>query len=230
LSRGALSATAAITLIAAVLLTGCSSHGEAAATSASPVPSQTIQSGASSGPEAKVHINYGSERDYLSSLTVTKYPAAYTLDTARGGQDANASIFRFDGGVPVWQIQVDTSVLSDLPGLGKKSEYRLSEVQYGVVPKHFVQSTPDLGSPEPLEANHYYIFSVMRASGSTDYEAIKVEADGSLEGYNAEPRAGTSFRLCCNVNADFPGTAPAPPPPPSDSNGPNSNGPDSNSP
>jgi hypothetical protein len=220
----------AITLIAAVLITGCSSHGETAATSALPGPSQTMQSGASSNPEAKIHIIYGSERDYLSSLTVTKYPAAYALDTARSGQDANASTFRFDGGVPVWQIQIDKSVLSDLPGLGKKSEYRLSEVQYGVVPKHFVQSTPDLGSPEPLEANHYYIFSVMRVSGSTDYEAIKVEADGSLEGYNAEPRAGTSFRLCCNVNSDFPGTAPAPTPVPSDSNGPNLNAPDSNGP
>jgi hypothetical protein len=184
-----------------------------------------VQSGASSSPEAKVHINYGSERDYLSSLAVTKYPAAYALDTSRGGPDANASIFRFDGGVPVWQIQVDKGVLSDLPGLGKRGEYRLSEVQYGVVPRHFVQSTPDSGPPEPLEPNHYYIFSVMRVSGSTNYEAIKVEADGSLEGYDAEPRAGTSFRLCCKVNADFPGTAPAPPPVPSDSNGPASNGP-----
>ena len=189
-----------------------------------------MQSGASFSPEAKVHINYGSERDYLSSLTVTKYPAAYALDTSRGGPDANASIFRFDGGVPVWQIQVDKGVLSDLPGLGKRGEYRLSEVQYGVVPRHFVQSTPDSGPPEPLEPNHYYIFSVMRVSGSTNYEAIKVEADGSLEGYDAEPRAGTSFRLCCKVNADFPGTAPAPPPPPTDSNGPNSNNPASNGP
>jgi hypothetical protein len=217
-------------LIAVTLLTGCSSHGEAAATSASPGPSQTVQSGASSNPEAKIHINYGSERDYLSSLTVTKYPAAYALDTARGGPDANASVFRFDGGVPVWQIQVDRGVLSDLPGLGKRDEYRLSEVQYGVVPRHFVQGTPDSGSPEPLEPNHYYIFSVMRVSGSTNYEAIKVEADGSLEGYVAEPRAGTSFRLCCNVNADFPGAAPAPPPPPSDSNGPNPTNPGSNGP
>ena len=170
-----------------------------------------MQSGANSNPEAKIHIDYGSERDYLSSLSVTKYPAAYALDTARGGPDANASVFRFDGGVPVWQIQVDKGVLSDLPGLGKRGEYRLSEVQYGVVPRHFVQGTPDSGSPEPLEPNHYYIFSVMRVSGSTNYEAIKVEANGSLEGYDAEPRAGTSFRLCCNVNADFPGAAPAPP-------------------
>jgi len=217
-------------LIAPALLTGCSSHGEAAATSASSGPSQTVQSGASSSPEAKIHINYGSEHDYLSSITVTKYPAAYALDTTRGGPDADASIFRFDGGVPVWQIQVDRGVLSDLPGLGKRGEYRLSEVQYGIVPRHFVQSTPDSGPPEPLEPNHYYIFSVMRVSGSTNYEAIKVEADGSLQGYDAEPRAGTSFRLCCNVNADFPGTAPAPTPSPADSNVPNPNGPDSNGP
>ena len=189
-----------------------------------------MQAGAGSSPEAKIHINYGSERDYLSSLTVTKYPAAYTLDASQDRQDANASTFRFDGGVPVWQIQVDKGVLSDLPGLGKRTEYRLGEVQYGIVPKHFVQSTPDSGSPEPLEPNHYYIFSVMRVSGSTNYEAIKVEADGSLEGYDAEPRAGTSFRLCCNVNPHFPGTAPAPPPSPSDSNSLDSNSPDSNAP
>jgi len=223
-------ASAVVTLIAVALLTGCSSHGEAAATSASSSPSQTVQSGAGSSPEAKIHIDYGSERDYLSSLTVTKYPAAYALDTARGGKDANASIFRFDGGVPVWQIQVDRGVLSDLPGVGNKGAYRLSEVQYGVVPRHFVQSTPDSGPAEPLEPNHYYIFSVMRVSGSTNYEAIKVEADGSLEGYDAEPRAGTSFRLCCNVNADFPGTAPVPTPSPTDSNGPNSNNPGSHGP
>jgi hypothetical protein len=184
-------ASAVVTLIAVALLTGCSSHGEAAATSASSSPSQTVQSGAGSSPEAKIHIDYGSERDYLSSLTVTKYPAAYALD---------------------------------------KGAYRLSEVQYGVVPRHFVQSTPDSGPPEPLEPNHYYIFSVMRVSGSTNYEAIKVEADGSLEGYDAEPRAGTSFRLCCNVNADFPGTAPVPTPSPTDSNGPNSNNPGSHGP
>jgi hypothetical protein len=44
---------------------------------------------------------------------------------------------------------------------------------------------------------------VTRASGSTNYEAIKVEADGALEAYEAEPRAGTSFRLCCNLSAGF---------------------------
>ncbi|MGH7933000.1 MAG: hypothetical protein ACREQN_07500, partial [Candidatus Binataceae bacterium] len=57
--------------------------------------------------------------------------------------------------------------------------------------------------PEPLEPDHYYIFEVSRGSGSISWEAVKVSADGSLESYVAEPRAGTSYRLCCNVGLDF---------------------------
>ncbi len=27
--------------------------------------------------------------------------------------------------------------------------------------------------------------------------------DGTLEGYSAQPMAGSSFELCCNIAADF---------------------------
>jgi hypothetical protein len=83
-------------------------------------------------------------------------------------------------------------------------------VKYGQMPAGFSQTAPDSGPPEPLEPSTYYVFSVTRASGSTSFEAVKVDSDGSLEAYAAEPRAGTSFSLCCNVSADFSASAGAP--------------------
>ncbi|MGO8802050.1 hypothetical protein, partial [Candidatus Binatus sp.] len=50
----------------------------------------------------------------------------------------------------------------------------------------------------------YYVFQIERQSGSSSYQAVKVQADGSLQAYNAQPRAGSSYLLCCNVTADFP--------------------------
>ena len=35
-------------------------------------------------------------------------------------------------------------------------------------------------------------------------EAVKVLADGSLQAYNAQPRAGSSYLLCCNIASEFP--------------------------
>jgi hypothetical protein len=48
------------------------------------------------------------------------------------------------------------------------------------------------------------VFQIERQSGSTSYQAVKVLADGSLQAYNAQPRAGSSYLLCCNVTSDFP--------------------------
>jgi hypothetical protein len=48
------------------------------------------------------------------------------------------------------------------------------------------------------------VFQIERVSGSTSYQAVKVLADGSLQAYNAQPRAGSSYMLCCNVTSDFP--------------------------
>jgi len=159
------------------------------------------------GPEAKIHISYAHTGDFLSSLTVTKYSGAQSLLTLDSKAGQAASIIRFDGGTEVWRIDVDKTLLSGVPVLGSEKGYAPAEVSYGSMPQRFLQSVPDGEPPEPLESDHYYIFAVTRASGSASYEAVKVISDGSLEAYDAEPRAGTSFRLCCNLGADFTVTA-----------------------
>ena len=74
---------------------------------------------------------------------------------------------------------------------------------YGKLPANYASTVPESGPPQPLEPDHYYVFAVIRGSGATSYEAVKVNADGSLEAYAAEPRAGDSFRLCCDLAPDF---------------------------
>ena len=76
-----------------------------------------------------------------------------------------ASIIRFDGGVPVWEIKADTGVFSKLPVVGSGDKFATKSVTYSKVPDHFAQVTPETGPPEPLEAGHYYIFTAQRASG-----------------------------------------------------------------
>lgn len=170
------------------------------------------------GPEAKIHISYSHPGDYLKSLVVTKYSDAATIAPSAHG----ASIVRFDGGVEVWRFSDEPKKFLDLSMSGSTKNFAISEVQYGLLPSHFVETVPTSGPPEPLEPGHYYIFSVTRSSGSTNYQAVKVNPDGSLEGYDADPRAGASFSLCCNVADDFTLSAPAAPvdlPPLPDSGG-----------
>ena len=156
------------------------------------------------GPEAKIHVSYSHPNDFLSSLVVTKYSGAENLATAAAGGNDAASIIRFEGGIVVWEIGLEKSFMSGVPVLGKEEKPEaLKEVKYGVLPREFTESVPDAGAPEPLEPDHYYVFAVTRASGATSYEAVKVNGDGSLEAYEADPRAGTSYRLCCNVGLDF---------------------------
>jgi hypothetical protein len=158
------------------------------------------------GPEAKINISYSKSGDYLSSLVVTKYSAANTIATANQGGGVATTIL-FEGGIPVWQVDISKSMLSGLPGIGAPAPYAVTQVKYGQVPRGFQQTVPEAEPPEPLEADHYYVFAVIRASGSTNYEAVKVQADGSLTAYNADPRAGDSFQLCCNIGPDFTVTA-----------------------
>lgn len=192
-------------LVLAFLAAGCATHNNAdqSASQQAAAPPQAATSAPLPGPEAKIHISYARPSDFLSSLAVTKYSTAQNVLTLNAEDGRTSSIIRFGGGVGVWQINVDRSLLSDVPVLGKDKAYALTEVRYGSVPRRFGQSVPDGEPPEPLEPDHFYIFTVTRASGSTSYEAVKVDGDGSLEAYDAEPRAGTSFRLCCNVGADF---------------------------
>ena len=164
---------------------------------------------ASSAPGATVAISYAHKGDYLASLSVSKFSGTEMVESHNLDAQHVASIIRFDGGVPVWEIKADTGVFSKLPVVGSGDKFATKSVTYSKLPDHFAQVTPETGPPEPLEAGHYYIFTAQRASGASSYEAVRVESDGSLDGYEAEPRAGTSYMLCCNVSPDF--VQPAPP-------------------
>ena len=202
----------AITALAfTVGFAGCSSHVKQSALepAAPPPPTQSADSSPPPGPEAKIQISYSQPNDFLNTLSLTKYSGATVLATASAGSNGTASVVRFEGGAPMWQINVEPGMFSEMPFGFSAKNYAVSEVKYGNVPPHFVQTIPDLGPPEPLEPDHFYIFSVTRKSGSISYDAVKVNADGSLLAYEADPRAGSSFRLCCNLSSDFTETAPS---------------------
>jgi hypothetical protein len=211
-------AVAALALV--ITVAGCSALGKKPASPAAPpAPAdQTSDITPPPGPEAKIQISYSQPNDYLYTLSLTKYSAASSLASTTSGPGGASSVVRFESGIPVWQIDIEPGMFSDMPIGFSSKNYAVREVKYGKVPPHFIQTTPDLGPPEPLQADHFYIFSVTRKSGSISYDAVKVNADGSLQAYEADPRAGTSFRLCCNLPADFTATAPqsdvdsAPPP------------------
>ena len=216
IGRASLGALAAFALAAGIA--GCALHAKAAAPSA-----DQSADAPSPGPEAKIQISYSQPNDYLSTLSMTKYSGATVLETPPAGPGGVASVVRFDGGEPTWQINIEPGMFTQMPFGWSARNYAVSEVKYGEVPPHFVQTIPDSGPPEPLEAGHFYIFSVTRKSGSISYDAVKVNGDGSLQAYEADPRAGSSFRLCCNLASDFTVVV-APPPvpdvPPPDSSGP----------
>ena len=193
-----------------IVITGCSVLAkEPASQPDAPQPSdQASDNTPPPGPEAKIQISYSQPNDFLDTLSLTKYSGASTLTTAPAGSSGTASVVRFEGGTPVWQIDVEPGMFSEMPLGFSSKNYAVSEVKFGNVPPHFVQSIPDLGPPEPLEPGHFYIFSVTRKSGSISYDAVKVNVDGSLQAYEADPRAGNSFRLCCNVSSDFTVTPP----------------------
>ena len=193
-------------LILLAMLAGCASHQNTPSApdpSASPAAADTT-----AGPSAKIHVSYAHPGDYLSALTVTKYSGAQPLKTIPT-KDGDAITARFEGGVPVWQFGVEKGLLAGVPMIGTAgSGYAPAEVKYGELPAHFAALIPDSGPPEPLESDHYYVFAATRVSGSVSYEAVKVNGDGSLEAFDADPRAGSSYWLCCNLPADFAITAP----------------------
>src|SRR5579872_4353340 len=189
-------------LLVACLIAGGCTLGKKTAAPSSTRPVQAPGGDTPPVPEAKIGISYSRPHDFLNLLTVTEYSSAQTVFTD-SGKGLPASIIRFNGGVVIWQIGVAKGLLADVPMLGEHKPYALKEVVYGKLPANFVSTVPESGPPPPLEADHYYIFTVVRESGATSYEAVKVNADGSLEAYAAEPRAGDSFRLCCNLAPDF---------------------------
>ena len=197
-------------LTLAIAAIGCASFHKPPQTAESlaPVaqPAVTPSPPASPGPIENIQISYAHADDYLESLSVTKFWGARVILT----KDKNGKTFstvRFQGGDPIWEIRNEAgsgeSILGHLPGAGKARSDALKSVSYGRTPPDFVQEAPDYGSPEPLEMNKYYVFSVVRGSGAISFQAIKVQPDGSIEAYDAEPRAGTSYELCCDLPADF---------------------------
>jgi hypothetical protein len=138
-------------------------------------------------------------------------------------------VVRFDGGVPIWEFKADESTFGSITGVGA-GKYALKSIEYSKVPAHFTQVIPEEGPPEPLDRGSYYVFQIDRQSGSTSYQAVKVLADGSLQAYNAQPRAGSSYLLCCNIATEFPEPVVLPEanpeenPPPADEPPPDANG------
>ena len=154
-------------------------------------------------PVANVAINYRRPGDALARATVIKFFGAEVIANHQRDATKTESVVRFDGGVPIWEFKADEGTFGSLTGVGS-AKYALKSVEYAKVPDHFSQVLPEEGPPEPLDRGSYYVFQIERASGSTSYQAVKVLADGSLQAYNAQPRAGSSYLLCCNVTADFP--------------------------
>jgi hypothetical protein len=188
-------------IAACLVVAGCASGKKTVAGSSTRV-AQDSASARPPGPAAKISISYSRPGDSLNTLTVTEYSSAETVLT-ESGKSPLASIIRFEGGVVVWQIGATKKLLADVRMFSSIKSDALTQVTYGKLPPNFVCTVPDTGPPPPLEADHYYIFTATRASGVTNYEAVKVNGDGSLEAYAAEPRAGDSFRLCCDLSPDF---------------------------
>ena len=154
-------------------------------------------------PVANVAISYRRPGDALSRATVIKFFGAEVIANHQRDASHTESVVRFDGGVPIWEFKADESTFGSITGVGG-AKYNVKSIEYAKLPEHFAQILPEEGPPEPLDRGAYYVFQIERQSGSTSYQAVKVLADGSLQAYNAQPRAGSSYLLCCNVTVDFP--------------------------
>ncbi|MDO8434361.1 MAG: hypothetical protein Q7S58_18320 [Candidatus Binatus sp.] len=154
-------------------------------------------------PVANVAVTYKRPGDSLVRATVIKFFGAEVITNKQRDAAHTETVVRFDGGVPIWEFKTTESTLGSLTGMGK-TKYAVKSIEYSKLPPHFSQIIPDEGTPEPLDRGSYYVFQIERDSGSTSYQAVKVQADGSLQAYNAQPRAGSSYLLCCNVTSDFP--------------------------
>jgi hypothetical protein len=193
---------AALAMVWAVNFSGCALQQAAGpAPSPSPGAAESAEPTATATPPgASVAITYTRPGDYLASFSVVKYSGTRLLETHDSASRRNSSIVLFEGGLPTWEFAADRGLLGHL---GLHKNLAPHKIAYGQLPKGFVATMPPSGPPEPLEPGRFYIFSVTRNSGITSYEAVKVLEDGSLEGYRAEPMAGSSFQLCCNVTSDF---------------------------
>jgi len=153
-------------------------------------------------PTANIQISYKEKGDSLARFSVVKFFGADAMQTIARDATHQETMVRFGGGVTVWQFKASRSTIGSLTGV-RNNQYSLKSVTYGRVPKDFEQVIPEEGPPEPLDRGSFYVFEVTRASGISNYQAVKVEGDGSLVAYNAQPRAGSSYLLCCNVEQAF---------------------------
>ncbi len=153
-------------------------------------------------PVANITISYSRPNDSLDRVVVSKFFGAEVITNMQSRSGRTASVIRFDGGVPIWEIKADRSLAGRITDIGSAG-WAVKQLEYGKLPPHFSQVIPDEGPPEPLDRGSFYVFQIERASGTISYEAVKVLADGSLEAYAAQPRAGSSYLLCCGLASDF---------------------------
>ncbi len=200
--RGLPIAVISILFVTALAVSGCSSKKQVADIDAG---DNAADSGASEPlppPTANIAISYGRSDDSLERATVTKYFGAEVIANTQTKSGRSASVIRFDGGVPIWEVKADRSLAGRITDIGSAG-WAIKQLEYGKVPAHFSQILPDAGPPEPLDRGSFYVFEIDRSSGAASYEAVKVLADGSLQAYAAQPRAGSSFLICCGLASDF---------------------------
>ena len=161
-----------------------------------------------------IQISYAKPNDTLQSVVVSQFTGASILGTSGEG-DKQSLLVRFDGGVPIWKFHSARSMLNPISAI-EKTPYHVTDFEYGKLPRGFEQEVPEVGPPPPLDAGGYYIFAITRASGAISYQAVHARPDLTLQVFDAEPRAGTSYSLCCGVSDDFavpsPSNAAAPAP------------------
>jgi hypothetical protein len=195
-------ATFAAAMAVAVLAAGCSSKKKVKDLEAEDTGSDTSIGEPLPAPTAAVQINYSKADDSLQRATVSKYFGAEVMENRQSKSGRSAALIRFEGGVPIWEVKADRGLAGRIADLGSAG-WAVKQLDYGKAPPHFTQVLPDEGPPEPLDRGAFYVFAIERASGATSYEAIKVQADGSLQAYAAQPRAGSSFLICCGLSSDF---------------------------
>src|SRR5208283_4799475 len=76
-----------------------------------------------------IQISYAQPDDTLQSVVVSQFTGAAVLRTTGQG-DSEASLVRFDGGVPIWQFHANRSVLNPISRINK-APYHVTNIEYG---------------------------------------------------------------------------------------------------
>ena len=70
-------------------------------------------------PTATVEISYSHPKDSMERATVSKYFGAEVIQTTQTHSGRSASVIRFDGGVPIWEIRADRSLAGRISDIGQ---------------------------------------------------------------------------------------------------------------